>query len=120
MEVLVAMGLFYMGYKFRHDTAKEEISREIYSEEIKQTETALKKTEVALEQTEKKYIELTIRMTRTQIITGAIGVGLVVAAYGAYIAYQRKRIAEERAEQILNMDNAWQCVVCADNEKTVV
>ena len=29
-------------------------------------------------------------------------------------------IAEERTEQVLNMDNAWQCVVCDDNEKTVV
>ena len=29
-------------------------------------------------------------------------------------------MAEERAERILNMDNAWQCVVCQDNEKTIV
>ena len=38
----------------------------------------------------------------------------------AYKAYQRQKEAEERAEQVLNLDNAWQCVVCEDNEKTVV
>ena len=30
------------------------------------------------------------------------------------------KVAEEKSERILNMDNAWQCVVCEENEKTIV
>ena len=36
------------------------------------------------------------------------------------MAHERQKAAEERAEKVLNMDNMWQCVVCEDNEKTVV
>ena len=46
--------------------------------------------------------------------------GCTIAAYFAYRAYQRQKEAEQRADEILNMDNAWQCVSCLDNEKTVV
>eukprot|EP01084_Bolivina_argentea_P158564 276190_1 len=127
MEALVAVALFYMGYKIRQDTSKETKQSEIHEQEAKQvekvieeTKVALEETKVALEQTQKQYYELTIRLTRTQMITCLITVGLFAAAYGAYKAYERKKIAEERAEQVLNMDNAWQCVVCDDNEKTIV
>merc|ERR1712228_813538 len=75
---------------------------------------------MGLEQTHKKYIELTVRLTRTQIITSAVAAGLVAAAYITYKAWKLKQIAERRSEQVLNMDNAWQCIVCEDNEKTIV
>lgn len=38
----------------------------------------------------------------------------------AYVAHKRQKAAEERAETLLMMDNMWQCVICEDNEKTVV
>ena len=72
------------GYKFRQDTAKEQTQKEIHVEEIKQKQTELKRTvvaledtKVALEQTQKQYIELTVQLSRTQIITSAVAVGLV-------------------------------------------
>jgi len=116
MELLVGLGLFYMGYKVRQQTAKEQPQNEV----LAQKETALVEAKQELEATKKEFIELKLKFTKTQVMAGAISIGLVGVACLAYVAVQRQKAAEERAEKVLNMDNMWQCVVCEDNEKTVV
>eukprot|EP00486_Rosalina_sp_Unknown_P003151 CAMPEP_0201574808 /NCGR_PEP_ID=MMETSP0190_2-20130828/19545_1 /ASSEMBLY_ACC=CAM_ASM_000263 /TAXON_ID=37353 /ORGANISM="Rosalina sp." /LENGTH=159 /DNA_ID=CAMNT_0048003575 /DNA_START=90 /DNA_END=566 /DNA_ORIENTATION=+ len=129
MELLVAGGLILMGYTWRDAQKKKYEDKETAEAETQLVEvkTALQETEktvhsikTELDETKKKYIELTIKFTKTQLIGVALFTGCTVIAYFAYRAYQRQKEAEERAEEVLNMDNAWQCVSCLDNEKTVV
>lgn len=115
MELLVAGGLILMGY-----TWKDAQYKKYKDKGAEEAETELVEVKTELDETKKKYIELTIKFTKTQLIAVTFFTGCTVIAYFAYRAYQRQKEAEERAEEVLNMDNAWQCVSCLDNEKTVV
>ena len=61
------------GYKVRQQTAKELPQNEVLVEK----ENALIEATRELEATKKEFIELKLKFTKTQLVAGAISVGLV-------------------------------------------
>ena len=37
-----------------------------------------------------------------------------------YKTYGKQLLAQQRADEVLNLDNHWQCVYCHENQKNVV
>lgn len=105
---------------------EETLTKEIANKEIQieAKEDIIVLKNLLIVEKDEKIIEFTISLSRQKLILGCVGIvsflALCTAAYFVYNARKKERKAKMRAEQVLNMDNAWQCCICQDNEKTIV
>ena len=65
-------------------------------------------------------LKFQVTLTQERIILGLLGVSLIGISIYAWKAHRKRVKAEQRAQELLGMDNAWECVVCMNKEKQIV